>query len=51
MTSCVVVCERANAKELSALITAFICEFYSGVQRGQSVSVFFALLVVFVFIL
>ena len=47
--SCVVVCERAHAKELSAkLVTAFICDFYSGVQRGQSVSVFFALLVVFV---
>ena len=45
--SCVVVCERAHAKELSAkLVTAFICDFYSGVQRGQSVSVFFALLVV-----
>ena len=42
--SCVVVCERAHAK----LVTAFICDFYSGVQRRQSVSVFFALLVVFV---
>ena len=33
---------------LQSLITAFICDFYSGIQRGQSVSVFFSPLVVFV---
>ena len=48
-TSCVVAREGVNARELSAkLITAFICDFFSGVKRGQSVSVFFSPLVVFV---
>ena len=41
--------ERELKRELSTkLITAFICDFYSGVQRGQSVSVVFSTLVVFV---
>ena len=46
---CVLLLERVNARELSAkLITVFICDFYSGVQRGQSLSIFFSPLVVFV---
>ena len=48
-TSCIVAREGVNARELSAkLNTAFICDFFSGVKRGQSVSVFFSPLVVFV---
>ena len=45
----VLLLERVNARELSAkLITVFICDFYSGVQRGQSLSIFFSPIVVFV---
>ena len=41
--------DRVNAKDLSAKLTACVhLQIYSGVQRGQSVSVFFSPLVVFV---